>query len=391
LFSRRIGLVGRQLLWDNKFQRLRLEDARERRDGKILLDNAQRETTAMGAVEAFLDVIRTRSQIKWAKANLANHKKIMGLAEKRAGGAGDESDVQLSSSRYELALSLLRERQLAVLQADSKFVRWIGHRPPPDLTTPKLPQINALSEIDPKENWHYKAVLKQFNAAIIQEKAMKRKYAPRFALELRGSRGENVNGIKGEDNEVSALIVAQWDLIDGGLRKGEIEQAVADIERQGAILDETLVIIKRDAAARWDDYRTIGERIGILENYRSKLTNTVELYRDQFDLGTRPLLSLLDIQNEKTGAEIRLTDERSDQLFLGYRLLFFGGKLIPMTVGDEHLDLSIDMSEAEASAAAQAPPTSAPITHIDQAGQEQSKGVKEPKERPRVFRVFRKR
>ena len=75
----------------------------------------------------------------------------------------------------------------------------------------------------------------------------------------------------------------------------------------------------------------------MLERYREGLSKTVKLYQDQFDLGTRPLLSLLDIQNEKTGAEVRLTDERRDRTFLAYRLLYFGGRLIPETVGDDYL------------------------------------------------------
>lgn len=337
LFSRNVSLVGRQLLWSNGYYSNRYLDAKERLAAKQMLEQEQRETTAFAVVEAYLDVVTARKQVVFAQDNLNNHNGVVDLTNKRGDSAGNGADVQLAGARTDLAESLLRERRLAILQSEARFIRLVGEKPPANLATPKVPRIGSFDEVDPRENWHYKAVKKQYEAALLGKKSIRGKYAPRVYLEVRGSLGENVDGISGRDRAASAMVTAAWDILDGGSRKAEVQQADADIERQAAILEETFITIRQDASARWEDYKTLSKRIEVFRQYKDNLKKTVGLYQEQFGLGTRPLLSILDIQNEVTSANIRITDAERDHAALGYRLLYFGGKLIPRTAGDEYI------------------------------------------------------
>lgn len=336
LFSRSISLVARQLIWDYGYSRLRHMDAKQRVVARELLDRAERENTAFNTIEAYLDVVRANRQIALAEENVGQHKKVVDLAKERAQAAGNQADVELSDARYNLAMTMVRERRLALAQARAQLIRYVGEDPG-SLSMPKVPRIGSREQIDPTLNWHYQAAQNQLEAAKLEKEAMRRKYGPRLFLELSGTLGQDVLGIEGQDNAASAMIVLSWDLFDGGRRKGQIEQAAADILRQEAIIEETLVLLRQDIDARWYDYRTIGERIKILRDYQDGLKKTVGLYGEQFNLGTRPLLSMLDIQNEQTSAMIRLADEEREQASLAYRLLFFGGRLIPETAGEAYV------------------------------------------------------
>lgn len=337
-FSRRASITGHQHIWDGGFNWYRWQDAKQRVEAQERLVKAQRETTAIGTVESFLDVIRARRQIGFAKQSVDAHGKVLDLAKKRAQAAGNQADIELSSARYDLARTLLLERELALKQAEAAFVRWVGRKPPADLVVPKTPDVASLNDIDPKQNFHYLAALKQQEAATLEKKSLEKRYGPKFFLEATAGLGQEVLGTRGQDNDASVLIVGSWEIFDGGRRKGQVEQAAADIERQLAIINETLVLLNQDINARWEDYRTISQRLDILRNYAGALGKTVSLYQQQFDLGTRPLLSLLDIQNELISASIRIADGERDRTFLGYRLLFFGGRLIRETVGPEYLE-----------------------------------------------------
>lgn len=337
LFSREIRLVFEQLLWDNKFHWYRWKDSKERLAGKELLNKAQREITALGTTAIYLDLLRDRKQVELAKENLEVHRKIRGLAKERAQAAGNAADVSLSSARYDLALALVRERQLALRQSEVRFTRYVGHRPPATLVKPKPPTVRSSDDIDPMGNFHYQAALRQKAAAKLARKAVKSRYSPRIMFRGGGGLGEDVLGIAGRDNEASALVVVQWDLIDSGRRKGLTTQALADIDRQEAIINETLVLLGQDIGARWEDYSTLVERMGIIRSYSTEISKTVKLYEEQFELGTRPLLSVLDIQQEEIQSTIRLTDQQRDFAMSAYRLLSFGGRLITDTVGEEYL------------------------------------------------------
>lgn len=337
LFSRRIGLVFEQLLWDNGFHWYRWKDAKERLKGKELLTKAQREVTALATTEIYLNLLRDRKQVTLALQNLEVHKKIRDLAKERAQAAGNAADVSLSSARYDLAKALVEERQLAVKQTEVSFARYVGQLPPANLVMPKSPVVRSIKEIDPTTNFHYQAALRQKAAAELARRAVKGRYAPRFLFRGGGGLGEDVLGIRGRDNEASALVVVQWDLWDSGRRKGMTKQALADIDRQEAIINETLVLLDQDIKARWEDYSTLTRRIGIIQDYAAELSKTVKLYEEQFELGTRPLLSVLDIQNEEIASNIRLADKERDFAYSAFRLLSFGGRLITDTVGEEYL------------------------------------------------------
>ncbi|WP_337442780.1 TolC family protein [Chthoniobacter flavus] len=338
LMNRRGSVLGRQHLWDGGYFWNRWQDAKQRVVAKELLDKAQRESTAIGIVEAYLDVVRARKQIELAKQSVAAHQKVLDLAKKRAEAAGNQADIELSSARYNLARTLVLERELALHQAEAAFTRWVGHNPPAHLSMPDVPEVNSLREIDPTQNFHYLATLKQREAAELEKKALLKKYYPRFYLEGAAGLGQDVYGTKGRDNDASILIVGSWDILDGGKRKGEVQQATADIDRQIAIIEETLVLLNQDINARWQDYRSIDQRLKLIRDYANSLDKTVKLYQEQFDLGSRPLLSLLDIQNEVISASIRIEDEVHDRALLSYRLLFFGGRLIRDTVGAAYLE-----------------------------------------------------
>jgi adhesin transport system outer membrane protein len=352
LFSRSVNIVGRQLLTDFGYSRLRQMDAKQRLIARDLLDRAQRENTALNTIEAYLDVVRAERQITLAEENVDQHKTVLSLSTDRAKAAGNQADVELSNARYNLASTMLRERRLALAQAKAVLFRYTGEELG-SLSMPDAPRISSRDEIDPTRNWHYQAALKQLEAAKLEKESIKRKYGPRIFLEVSGALGQDVLGIEGRDNATSAMVVFSWDLFDGGRRKGQVEQAIADIIRQEAIIQETVVLLDQDIDARWSDYVTISERIKIFKQYDGSLQKTVGLYKEQFDLGTRPLLSMLDVQNEHTSALIRLEDEKREQASLAYRLLFFAGRLIPETLGDDSVappPISFETSTSKSSA-----------------------------------------
>lgn len=336
LFSRQIGLVLEQLVYDGGFHWFRWKDAEKRLEGEQLLETARRETTAFEVVNAFHQVIRAREHIVLARTNVDLHRKVMELSRERAEAAGNQSDINLATARFRLAETLLKERELALKQADVALYRYTALRPR-SLVRAKQTRIGSRYDIDVTRNFHYQAALLQRDAAGLAKKAVQARYHPRVLLRGRGGVGEDVLGIRGADNEGSALLVVQWDIFDSGRKAGLMEQAIADIDRQTGVIDETLLALSQDVDTRWEDYSTLGERISILESYRDELNKTVALYQEQFDLGTRPLLSLLDIQNEEVGARIRLVDERSEYQLATYRLHFFGGNLISNTVGPDYL------------------------------------------------------
>ncbi|QQL44539.1 TolC family protein [Sulfuriroseicoccus oceanibius] len=327
LFSRRIGVRVRQLLFDFGYQKNRLRDARKREEAQAYLEKAVRDAIALETAAAYLDVVAARKELALAHRNLSLHKEIGELAKGRTNSVGDDSDVELSAARIELAETLVLERELSLAQAEAAFARFTGMEAPANMSMPRIPNITSKSQIDPRANWRYSAVTTQYAAAIHRKKAKQRNNYPKFFLEGGAFVGEDVLGIEGRDDEYNALLVMNWSVWDSGRNKGVVQQAQGDIDEQAALIEETLVKLEQDIRSTWEDLATHRQRINVLNVYSDKLSRTGDLYQNQFDNGKRPLLSLLDIRNEKISADTRIVDEEKQARMLAYELLALGGKL----------------------------------------------------------------
>ena len=336
LFGNHASVVVEQLIWDNGFACHNVKDAKTLEKAARLLDLAQRETTAFGAVDAYLRVLRNRRQVELAKENVAIHQRYLDSVSERKNGVGSEADVELASARWKMAKVELDEKMFNVEEAESDFVRYVGSEPI-GLGYPQVPVIRSTSEIKAEENYHYKAHLHQWEAAQLASTAIRRSRSPKVYFRGTGGYGEDNAGLLGKDEELSALVVVDWNLFQGRLRRGQQEQAEGEVAHVVASAEEALVLLKRDIASTWADYAATKNQYINFRKYNRGLQGTINLYRDQFKLGQRPLLSVLDVEKEKISAEMKFVDNLYEKELNVYRLLFFGGKLISYTIGDEFL------------------------------------------------------
>jgi adhesin transport system outer membrane protein len=57
------------------------------------------------------------------------------------------------------------------------------------------------------------------------------------------------------------------------------------------------------------------------------MESVVSAYHEQFELGKRPLINLLDVENELSSARAAVEEERLNRLQAAYRLLSAIGQL----------------------------------------------------------------
>ena len=336
LLGHHSGVVVEKLLWDNGVSCHKWKDAKVRAKAARLLNQAQRETTAIATVDAFLRVWRNRKLVELAREDVAIHERFLETTTKRENGVGTAADVKLASSRLKLARVSVEESLFFLEEAESDFVRYVGFSPP-HLLYPHVPNIRSIHNVDPKKNFHYQALVLECKAAHLGSAANCRTRAPKIFFRGTAGYGENSGGLKGPDEELSALVVVDWDIFDGKRRCGLQEQADGRIAREVGTGEEIELLLKRDIAATWADYTSARDRELTLYRYGRGLQGTINLYRRQFKLGTRPLLSVLDIEKEKISSEVKLLNSRFERDLNAYRLLFLGGKLITNTLGEELL------------------------------------------------------
>ena len=337
LSRRDTGVTVRQLVWDGWATRSEV-----RRRVALLssvehgLDNS-REAIAFQAAQAYIDVIRARELVSLARDNVSAHVEAVDRASaKRQSGVGNQADVDQATARLALARSTQTAREGALREAVATYRRVIGSDPGELMVPERRPSGfvngdaidrgaldaaigNAIADVGSAHPAMLEAQA-QITAADAQIEAARAAFHPQLNIEGSLRRDDNQSGVKGNRNIDTLMLVARWNLFNGGAdtankmaaveRKTVAQEAVEDVRRN---LAET-VTIAHEARA------TSEARIAFLEAYVKSSEGTLAAYEDQFELSRRTLLDVLNAENELFNARSNLAsgiyDDLANQFFV---------------------------------------------------------------------------
>jgi adhesin transport system outer membrane protein len=295
------------------------------------------EATALEAVRAYVDVVRFQEQVETATQNYVEHKQSAQLVEERTkGGVGRGVDVEQASGRLALAESTLLAELTNLHDASTRYLRVIGEKPPGKL--PGLPEPFNLGSMPASTE----ALLQQglsgsptLNAALENARAYQQAVATRQAafmprVDLRGyaSRDENLSGDLGTTDVKGVELVLNYNLYRGGAdsarkRQAEDQQAQARDLQEKACRD-----VRQTLTIAYSDVRSLGEQQRYLDRHRLATEKSREAYRQQFDLGQRTLLDVLDSQREYYDASRAYVNARHGEALAQARTLAGMGQLV---------------------------------------------------------------
>jgi len=334
LYSNQIGISIRQLLYDGGIVRNEVKASEAFYRSQRYLQMAEIEGRVVDLAEVYLEVIRVNRQLVAAQENVAVHREMRDKLAERQRNGGVRADTSLIDGRLSLAENSLFTQELAMANAKWRFARLTGIEPS-SLTEPNyVPAGDDIESLDIAQNWNYLAADAALEAADYKRKSKKGLYSPNVYLDAGASRGEDTLGVRGRDDEVRALLVLSWDLYRGGANKATNQRERLQLAKAGELLR---------AAGQQREYQLrlllaekSGSRAstGSLEQYVDKLARVIDDYEEQFRIGQKELLNILDVRNEHYTARSRLIDSRFNEQTADFRILGIQGLLVERLIGD---------------------------------------------------------
>ena len=89
-----------------------------------------------------------------------------------------------------------------------------------------------------------------------------------------------------------------------------------------------MLIIDAHLDLSWNALQTVRNQMVYFEKYAESAEKTRDAYQQQFSLGQRTLLDLLDSENELFRSRISLTEAQYDETYAMYRILNSMGLLL---------------------------------------------------------------
>ena len=295
------------------------------------------ETAALEAVRAYADVVRYRELVDAATQNYAEHKQVTQHVEERAaGGVGRGVDVEQANGRLALAESNLLTELTNLHDASARYLRVVGEKPPANL--PSLPEPFKLGTMPPSIEVLMRDGLQgspTLNAAVENVRAYKtaiasRKspYMPRIDFRAYAAGENNTAGILGNTRYNGVELVLNYNLFRGGADIARERQAVDQSEQARDLQEKACRDVRQTLSIAYSDLNSLTEQQRYMDQHRLATEKSREAYRQQFDIGQRTLLDLLDSQNEFFEATRSYINARYNQATAQARTLAGMGQLV---------------------------------------------------------------
>ncbi len=323
----------RQLLFDGFGTKSEFERQRARVNSQAYDTFTTAEAVGLKAVEAYLNFISEQKLVRLATENLKSHQETYDRIVKRdERGVSSKADVQQSLGRLALARTSLMAEQNRLRDARVTFRNIVGHDPA-NLAEPATPAhllpatLDEATAIAVENHPRLKSADADIEAARQQHSAANALFFPRINLEIKGSNNDNLDGVRGSNNDAEVMVRGQYKLT-GGSDTAKRKESVFRLQQARELHERTYRQVVEEIQLSWNAYETAKTQLEHFKVYEDASKQALMAYRKQFNIGQRTLLDLLDQENEVFQASINYINGLNDLIFSAYRILAGTGKLL---------------------------------------------------------------
>ena len=302
------------------------------------------ENVALEASRAYLDVLRYRFLNNLAEDNYVQHKTTYEqLMRRTQSGVGRRVDLEQAGSRLALAELNLTTENANLHDVTARYMRLVNSQPPniaypPALVGEKHPNTQAEAiGILLKKNPSLLAAVENIEASQYDIDVRRAAYSPKLDFRARTDNTTNYQGVTGDRVNNVAELVVTWNLFNGGSDRAREKQY---IERKNVSLDmreKACRDTRQTLSIAYNDVSRLRQQAGFVNSQVDQLEKTRDAYRDQYDVGQRTLLDLLDTENELLSARRSAVNVDMD-LILAYLRTHAGMGTLLEFLGLEKLD-----------------------------------------------------
>ncbi|MGH6696443.1 TolC family protein [Sphingopyxis sp.] len=327
LYPLEAGIRAEQTLID--FGRRHGEKLRQaaRVDGAALRVVERSEFIALQSARQYLDVLLQQRVVAAAEDNMTFHNSLVSdLSSGVTAGSISVADLQQAQERAKAASVRVSEAREALQNAKIELLALSGLevedvQVPPAMAE-KLP-VSLSEAIGLTRSRHPKVLEAQadVDAANAEAKKEKGDIFPTIGLEFSGRVGEDIDAFRGETTDLLGRVVLRWDIFNGGINQAKYQEMIRRASESRFRLHETERNAEADTRRAWNSRET---QTAVFRDLVDQSKSTDELlisYREQFSVGRRSLLDVLDAQNTRFNVQVRAETARFSEMFAVYQVL----------------------------------------------------------------------
>lgn len=323
-----------QPIWDGFATRSRVRTAKSVLESvnHRLFDTAT--SLSLDGIIAQINLNSRRVIHDYAEANVKQHENILAQTRSRmAFGADTAADESQAKTRLARAMSSLAEAKANLLTAEDTYARLTGMGPAKNMAKVELPPIvydspSAVLKFAETSNPKLKAYTSDIKAARGELELADSAFYPQLSVEA----GPSYSNRGGDDNRwsygVDAVGVVRWNIFNSGADVAEKKAQSARVRQARQVMYDFADDLKLDIDSTWVAYKSAMEQKKYYDEAITAAKFTKGAYLEQFHLGERSLLDVLDAENELYSSQVQAELAASNILIGAYRLCALTGDLL---------------------------------------------------------------
>ncbi|HIG0327788.1 TPA: TolC family outer membrane protein [Legionella pneumophila] len=286
------------------------------------------EDLALEITKNYFAVLLHERLYAYSIENLKAHKAVFKMIKERAtAGITRAAEVDQANARLALAeankISALADLQEVRINYAKTVGKW-----PENLQMPRVPARNSLPNnlgriIEKGLDNHptVKSSYADIKEAKAQYDVARAAYYPEVNLVLNSSKNKNLGGLIGPNDSDTVAVRMNYNAFRGGADAARIRETAYQVQEAYETKNRTLLELKETVRLAWNAYVASALRIQPLKQHVTASRKTRTAYQDEFKVGKRTLLDLLDSQNEYYESQIELARAENDEILSRYRIL----------------------------------------------------------------------
>jgi len=296
-------------------------------DGASLRVVERSEFIALQIARQYLDVLLQQRVLASSQDNVTFHRTMVNdLGQGVEQGSISIADRQQADERLQSALVRQEEAQQDLNNATITLRRLTGLdvsqvSVPPNLAAAMAPSVDVAVGLARTDNPLVREAVADVDAANAAADSAEGDLYPTIGLEVVGRIGDDIDGFRGETNDLQGRAVFRWNIFDGGINRAKLQEMIRQSSQARFRLHQLQREAEEDVRTAWSTLQTQGNVVNTLTRQSQISDDLLLSYRSQFNVGRRSLLDVLDAQNTRYNTQVRLEVARFSQLFAQYQAL----------------------------------------------------------------------
>jgi adhesin transport system outer membrane protein len=323
-----------QLLLDMGGRNAEIRRQASRTDAAAARIEERSEYVALNVSRAYIDFVLQQRLVAIAEDNAAFHERLAAdLREGVSKGSISIADQQQAEERMQSARARVTEAREDLETAGIQF-RTLAGMPidsvttPPDLSQCMPGTLEEAVALARQQNPRVQESIADLSTARELITAARSEMGPRLNLEGTARVGDDVDGVNGRTTDLLGRVVMRWLIFNGGTNVANVREQQARADEAHARLFEMTRRAEEDARSAWNRLTNQSRLATELETQSRVADDLLLSYREQFNVGRRSLLDVLDAQNTRQNVQSQAETARMAKLYAQYRVLAAYNRLI---------------------------------------------------------------